>query len=281
MLLLVGVLFLASLSGDAAAAAEESPHWDKSACDTCHNSLVPADSSDVRLDDHNELCADCHDESAASSCPHPTDLPAQDLEQFSLPEPYRSALDDDQIVCTTCHAINLQCTGGRRAQYENSSFLRNGPSRQGQACFDCHDTEGYEKLNPHRLSADSGTETCLFCHNEAPDQELVSHAGFRLGDDLQCAGCHRVLPHPLSAPGASSDEWTHLVVPTPDIRTRMRAAEDRTGVALPLDPDDGAINCTTCHNVHDPGRTDYPLRSDDSAPNKLRMLDICEACHDK
>ncbi len=279
--MLVGTLLCASLSSRAADATGESPHWSKSACATCHDSDAPTDNSDVRLDNHSALCVDCHDEAEASTCPHPSNLPVQDFGQLKLPESYRSATFDDQIVCTSCHSVTLQCTGGRREQYENSAFLRKGSSRPGQVCFDCHDIEHYEKLNSHNAGPNERTQTCLFCHNEAPNTNNFILPDLRLSGDLQCTGCHRAVPHPLSAPGAATDEWTHLVVPTTEIVTRMKSTEDRTGIVLPLDPDDGSIRCTTCHNVHDPDLPDYPLRSEEGAANKLRMTDICEACHDK
>jgi hypothetical protein len=265
----------------AADTPDESPHWSKSACSTCHANPAPTDASDVRLDDHSKLCLDCHGETAPSNCPHPTNLPTQHIGDLKLPESYRSALVDDRIVCTSCHAVKLQCTGGRLEQYQNPAFLRDGPSRQGQACFDCHDTKRYKKLNPHTRVSDGQTQACLFCHNDVPDPEKITRTEYRESGNVQCTGCHKTVPHPLSVPGAITDEWTHLVVPTPEILTRMQATEGWTGIRLPLDPVDGAIRCTTCHNVHDPDLADYPLQTDEGTASKLRMLDICEACHDK
>lgn len=277
----IGVSFYVQLSNAAVDAAESSPHWNKSACDSCHDSPAPTDSSDVRSKNHGEICADCHDDSAQTTCPHPTNFPERDSAQITLPESYRAAMVDGRTVCTTCHSTKLQCTGGRREQYQNPAFLRSGPARPGQACFACHDTERYQKMNPHTFDATAHSQNCLFCHTDMPGAADVTQPGTRLSGNLQCTGCHKVLPHPLSAPGTSSDTWTHLAVPRLDMVAQMNAVRDQTGIVLPLDPDDGAINCATCHNVHDPELPGYPLQSDDGTANKLRMLDICKACHEK
>jgi len=279
----LGILLCLLALSSFAETPDESPHWRKSACSTCHDDPMPTDATDVRLSDYNELCMDCHDESASSTCPHPTNLPTEDLGETVLPESYRSALADNTIVCTSCHSVQLQCTGGRLEQYQNPAFLRNGPFRPSeQACFDCHDKNHYKKLDPHQPVVSGQTQVCLFCHADVPDVETEPNLQYRLRGNLQCTGCHKVAPHPLAmAPDVKSDEWTHFVVPTPDTANRMQATEDRTGIVLPLDPDSGAINCTTCHNAHPPDLHQYPLRSEDGAEDKLRMLDICTACHDK
>lgn len=276
-------LLVATLLASAVATPDESPHWDKSACTTCHNSPAPTDASDLRVDQQTESCMDCHDNDAASECPHPTNLPVQDFDQLTLPDSYQSALDDERIVCTSCHSARLQCTGGRREQYRNPAFLRNGPFRHaGEACFECHSTENYTKLNPHQPARTEGAQTCLLCHNDDPSPTGGIDSGYRLHGNEQCTGCHTVAPHPLSiASSASADEWTHLVVPTREMLNRMQATREKTGISLPLDANDGAINCTTCHNVHEPDSPDYPLRSEDGTASRLRMLDICEACHDQ
>ncbi len=277
--MLFAVLLFAFLPGHA---ADVSPHWNKSGCGTCHSNPAPTDNSDVRLPDYDTLCTDCHGETADSVCPHPTGIPAGNLGPLRLPEIYSTALVDERIVCTTCHAIELQCTGGRQEHYQNPSFLRNGPSRRGRGCFDCHDTAQYEKLNPHQLHPGGKSSTCLFCHEDQPDSDAATEIRFRLGGAAQCLGCHPVVPHPLSVLGSTAtDTWTHLVIPPFAMLARMKAAEDRTGVVLPLDSENSSINCTTCHNVHDPNLPDYPLQTETGAADKLRMRDICEACHDK
>jgi hypothetical protein len=283
LLALPGVLLLLTQSSAAVETPDESPHWNKSACLTCHNNPLPIDDTDLKLDNYSDLCTDCHSETTASACPHPTDLPIQDLGQLTLPDSYHLALADDRIVCTSCHSMQLQCAGGRREQYQNPAFLRNGPFRHpGEACFECHDSDSYEKLNPHETVADGQTQTCLLCHDIVPVPGGNSGPGLRLAGNLQCTGCHVVTPHPLSmAPGANADTWTHLVVPTPEILSRMQAARNRTGITLPLDPYDGAVNCATCHNAHAADEPLYPLSSESGTQNKLRMVDLCEACHDK
>ena len=283
VLTLLGAFLLLVDAPHAAETIDVSPHWDKSACITCHYSPQPTDSSDLRSVNQVELCAECHNDSTTSACAHPTNVPALIRGQGVLPEPHRSALAGDRIVCTTCHSMAFQCKGGSREQYQNPAFLRSEAFRHASdACFDCHHLGRYKKLNPHQAKLDGETQSCLFCHNDVPDAEKGTSTGTRLSGNLQCTGCHRVEPHPLSmVPGTRVDEWTHLVVPTDDIVNRMQAAEDRTGIKLPLDPDDGAVTCSTCHNPHEPGLATYPHLSEEGAVSRLRMLDICEACHDK
>jgi len=278
-LALLAFLLFASAAGHA---ADVSPHWSKSGCGTCHSTPAPTDSSDIRLHDYNTLCTDCHGDAADSVCPHPTNIPTRDPGSLQLPENYHTALVDERIVCTTCHAIKLQCTGGRQEHYLNPSFLRDGPFRSGQACFECHDTAQYQKVNPHQFDPGSKSSDCLFCHKNQPDPGAATPVQFRLSGAAQCVGCHAVVPHPLSVLGSTTtNTWTHLVVPPIAMLAHMKAAEDRTGIVLPLDSENGSISCTTCHNVHDPELPDYPLQTESGASNKLRMRDICEACHDK
>jgi len=272
-----------ALPAGAAENSDDSPHWDRSACGTCHSNPSPTGSTDLKLDKHSELCSDCHGGLRSSACSHPTNLSVNSLSDFQLPEVYESALADDLIVCTSCHAMELQCTGSSREQYQNPAFLRNGPFRfAGEACFECHDDARYEKRNPHEQVSAGQTKmhTCLLCHSTPPDEP--GDVGYRLRGNLQCTGCHPVDPHPQSvAPGSRASSWAHLLVPTPEMMNRMQAAEDRTGVRLPLDPDSGAVYCATCHNPHDPDLQQYPLTSARGAAVRLRMQNICEACHDK
>jgi hypothetical protein len=280
---MAGLLVILVISVPASGAPQESPHWNKTACGTCHSHAMPVDSSDLKMDDHSEGCADCHNNSSAAECPHSSGLRADSTTDSNLTRIYHDALADGQIVCTTCHATELQCTGNNLDRYGNPSFLRGGPYRQfGEVCFECHDNVAYQKLDPHQEQVTERGASCTFCHTGTPDEAVPGSSALRLIGNSQCTGCHTVAPHPLSmAPGATPGTWTHLVVPDEVTVQRMLSNWERSGIALPLQTDTGEINCATCHNPHDVESSGYPLRSAPDSKNRLRLSNICEACHDK
>ena len=53
-------------------------------------------------------------------------------------------------------------------------------------------------------------------------------------------------------------------------------------VLLPLEPGTGKVFCGTCHNPHEAGVVKNAAATKGAgSKQRLRMVDICEQCHDK
>jgi hypothetical protein len=270
--------------------AEDSPHWSSTACQTCHLEAAPAaGAASINEASSEALCSNCHGgRGDAIPCRHGSGLLPGEL---TIPDSFSPSLENGQVVCTTCHEIVYQCQNpGRSSMLENPSFLRDRTSRKSSDyCLKCHDASGYEKLNPHAGAAgEPPGPTCLLCHANLP--QANSSGGldveFNMEHDLNdmCRGCHAVRPHPKKMSfggGKETDGWTHLVVPSETILEKKRSFESRTGIVLPLNPKNGEVFCGTCHNPH--GFKVGGAHGSQAANMKyrLRIKNICQACHDK
>ncbi len=275
LLLAIGPVYPAALSAEEV----ESPHWRASACVACHSE--PAPETGPTNTQHEALCESCHDGWEVVGCPHVSDVDAGEELSARIGSALQGHLADGRVVCTTCHDPLLQCQGAADTAYVNAGFLRAGPHRPvARFCFECHDQAGYGKLNPHATGSPGGGRdaACSFCHLGEP-LDGGEASNLRAPDQRFCTGCHEVFPHPLSMrPGARNDLWSHLVTPSTRVRQRMQATEEARGIRLPLDPSTGEISCSTCHDPHDVGVTS----GSDTGPfdSRLRLRNICEACHD-
>jgi len=100
-----GVLVVAVLMA-AQAIADESPHWNKATCDTCHTGASPT-AATLRHATLEQGCSECHGErGGATPCRHRSDLPPGDM---PVPDYYRAELRDGKITCGTCHDVTFQC----------------------------------------------------------------------------------------------------------------------------------------------------------------------------
>lgn len=151
-------------------------------------------------------------------------------------------------------------------------------------------------MNPHEQINDEGEilwGTCTICHQNTPDpqkERTIKDVRLHFPDDLNriCVSCHEVKPHPAEAGGVSAFMSgiiapNHLVVPPKHIKLGMRLSLKETPMILPLDPKDGKIICSTCHNPHERGllggRPDYG--GDYTQRLRSAGLDICQYCHRK
>ena len=268
--------------------AQDSPHWNKGTCGACHVEAAPvAGSISLKESDAESLCESCHgDRGDAKSCRHLSDIPVGDV---LIPERFQASLKDEQVVCTTCHDVVYQCERPKLYySFDNPGFLRDRDyAKTGEYCLECHDTSGYEKLNPHKgVTGTPPKQTCTLCHENVPSSSKggVLDVTFNMRSDLNdtCRGCHDVRPHPLNLFAAGpSNEWIHLVVPPDAILENMRESEDETGVILPLNSQNGEIFCATCHNPHEFKVGGGHGSQSANAKHRLRLNNICQACHDK
>ena len=268
--------------------AQESPHWKKSACQTCHTEAAPTDGV-VNLNAPNaeSLCISCHgDRGDALPCRHSSGIPVGNMD---IDESFQGALQDDKIVCMTCHDVVFQCKNPKRQfQYDNRGFLRDRDYTVAKDyCLRCHESADYQKLSPHNgIAGTPPRPTCNLCHNGIPqanvtgDIELVFNMEHDLNDT--CKGCHNVRPHPTNLfTGNGSDEWVHLVVPSDEVSENMRASQTETGIGFPLNPQNGEIFCATCHNPHDFKLGGEHGSQSREVKHRLRQENICQACHEK
>ena len=207
----------------------------------------------------------------------------------NVDEGFRDSMKDGKIVCSTCHDIVHQCERPK-AYYslDNPGFLRDrGSDNSAEFCLRCHEAEGIEKLNPHDGVAGAPPKaTCMLCHQSIP---AASAAGgldiaFNMRTDLSdtCFGCHNVRSHPKGYFTRGPDvEWAHLAVPSADMLQKMQEVAAETGVSLPLEPETGRVNCATCHNPHSFNVGGGSVSQQMVNNGRLRLDNICRACHDK
>ena len=281
-------LFAAGLLASVASQAQESPHWSKTGCQTCHMDASPVEGAvNLTAPDAETLCETCHgDRGDAKSCRHGSGLAVGDM---TIADNLRASLKDGEVVCSTCHDVVYQCEHPRvEYSYENPSFLRDRTSRYtAKYCFNCHDGSDYEKLNPHQgFAGTPARPTCRLCHESIPETDATGKINvvFNMQHDLNdtCRGCHTVGPHPRNLfKSNGSTEWVHFVQPSSEVLENMRKSQAATGIALPLNPQNGEIFCATCHNPHDFKLGGEHGSEEQVAKNRLRLNNICQACHDK
>lgn len=279
-----GGILAAAIFMTAQVAANESPHWNKATCDTCHFSVSPAAGNAALRHATAEIgCLECHgDRGGLPACRHRSDLPIGDL---AVPEYYSAALDGGRITCTTCHDLTFQCNNPNIAySLQNPGFLRSRVSHDtADQCFECHDDQRYAALNPHSGTIKDPLEsTCLLCHEPVTQStsSSSSNASFVMQRDINdmCRGCHEMRPHPTGMSfGAKPEGWVHLTKPSTDVLGKMQRWQAATGKSVPLSPYDGKIYCATCHDPHEPAGDPVARQ----AEYKLRTDDICQVCHDK
>ena len=262
------------------------PHWNSATCQTCHIVAMPTlDNHDLQTEDAGQLCESCHgNRGSALPCRHRSDIPAGD---YPIPDSYRAALKDGQLACTTCHDLTVQCLSPHKSHsFTNPGFIRDRRSRnRAESCLECHDTTGFERLNPHAVdTGDPAQPMCTLCHATMPvqDERGWLAVDFNMRDSLNdiCLGCHKVEPHPGSSFSIGPASWNHLAVPSAEILENMKQAEQRLGFVFPLGPSNGEIHCATCHNPHDAALEGYSVADTPGSEYRLRVENNCQACHD-
>jgi hypothetical protein len=268
----------------------ESPHWSKDGCEACHVESAPgAGTASLKELDAEALCETCHgDRGGALPCRHGSGLPVSGLE---IDEAFRGSLSDGQIVCSTCHDIVYQCERPKiHHSYQNPGFLRDRTSRdKGEYCLKCHDSSQNQRLNPHMgVTGMPPRPTCSLCHDGIPETSQTGQlaVNFNMQHDLNdaCRGCHNSSPHPKGMSFGAYEKaagWVHLTTPSDEVLENLTKFGAETGVSLPLSPINGEVFCATCHNPHDFKIGGEHGSQGDQIRHRLRVQNICEACHEK
>lgn len=270
------------------------PHWNDEGCTACHSKQPAANKLFLRGKSTDELCEFCHSGAFDHSYIHPNGIELTTDMQQRIAKDFAGHLGvGKRLECTTCHEVVKQCLRERRSEKRiNSAFLRGAPyqTRSG-LCYQCHDINGYQRLNAHDQRDKDGKlqeHTCLICHDKLKGLEeakSIKEVGFNVKGSLvgMCGSCHELKPHP-STNFSFTKKGTpdHLVVPPEKIRKKMLQSEKERGVILPLDPQTGRVFCGTCHNPHEKGVIKYQAAAKGADENKrLRTPNICTNCHDK
>lgn len=268
------------------------PHWRKNGCLACHVDEPEAGNSVLKAPSDG-TCFYCHQEEDHVNI-HPVKITPNKKMLESMPKEFSLNLAADGTTnCLSCHDAVL--TGSREVtsmRLNNRSFLRGGPYETPVGiCYQCHNRDAYQKLNPHDQIDDQGVlneKLCLFCHQDIPKQEpnkkatQVTMQPYANWGEI-CQNCHRSVPHPngnteIFSSGVPPD---HLVVPEGKIRKRLAKMTKKNDLGMPLDPVNGKIYCATCHNPHERGVIKKPaLAKGADAKQRLRSKDNCLYCHD-
>jgi len=271
----------------AGSAKAASPHWKRNACETCHASPAPtAEAPALKTTPADALCGTCHDGREAKVCRHRSGIATG--ADSSVGKDFKGALENDQVVCTTCHDMAPHCALDVKQKYRNDTFLRGGPfDNDSDQCFGCHSKRGYRQPSPHMQVKKGEIKEghCYFCHGAVPQKDASGQwlpVEFGTTENLSklCQGCHSIGPHPSSSVTGKKG-WMHMVVPPPEYAERMQASVAARGGHLPLDPGSGEIMCATCHNPHDPRLEGYPNAGEEDTTARLRYENMCGVCHEK
>ena len=266
------------------------PHWRPDACGACHQGTPAPGRAELRNRDRNALCNTCHETVPVPRFEHPVGIaPSAGMLGRMRQSKLGSLAANGTLDCATCHDLPMQCLPERAgARGLNPRFLRGAPYQtRSEFCFQCHDREGFQRLNPHeQLARDGGLKegTCLVCHRSVPDRASVRGAGQAglispADPNAICTGCHQIRLHPggISTRGAKLPN--HMAKPSGKMAARMEQASLRAGVYLPLD-EAGRIACATCHDPHQQGVLPNAPSHVATEKHRLRMKNICLGCHD-
>jgi DmsE family decaheme c-type cytochrome len=198
--------------------------------------------SKVPLEERNQICIDCHQDSARNAW-------------------HASAHARAQVACTSCHKIHQEhgdpmlakatesevcftCHRQQRADFHKASAH---PVSQGKmACSDCHSPHG--STVQAMLVKPTLNQTCFACHADKRGPLLWEHAP--VAED--CSLCHT--PH-----GSVRNAMLNKSPPLLCQQCHSAAGHPsvaRTGSGLPANGGTGAIyliagSCTNCHTqVH-------------------------------
>jgi hypothetical protein len=228
-------------------------HFNDQYCLECHDA-VPASQSDdanLRYDGDFKILCRCHYPESGPIHTHPVNIRPPDNDKLTVPQNF--PLEAGQITCRSCHDIYIQCRDSEedRILLQGQMLLRGLPyDNRLDFCFRCHDSDRYQKFNPHQQIGDRGKvieSRCLYCHAEAPDTRQTTWEDVKLiGSFTQlCTGCHyQTAKQPLHV--------RHLRRPSDPILERMKQMQAEFNIVLPLDRN-GRVTCATCHNPHEKG----------------------------
>ncbi len=253
-------------------------HFNNNYCGECHTLPAQAGKNNVKHNGDFKLLCKCH-YTFPEKHAHPVDIPPSEEIKPRIPAVF--PLKEGKLACNTCHDIAIQCQEDPKAYYKGERFLRETPfSERSRMCFRCHDPLKYRKYNPHKQLNEKGEmlpETCLYCHSELPDVNIVTYKDtkFLVNLELLCIRCHM----------HSNTQTLHdnhvRRLPSPAVEAKIKETEQEFDIILPLSAD-GRLTCATCHNPHEEGLIPAERAGAKGASKQYRHRlpgNLCIKCH--
>lgn len=305
-LLTVGFLTYALAQVQTRPQKAPNPHWKANGCVECHD---PAQGAPRRIGtaEADAICLKCHDGQRASLEFHPVGR-AFDDKRYVRPKGW--PLADDRLACLSCHDMLPGCSEKARRPAGNPMLLREYSASRAQSkpfCRNCHQAEGYQKLNPHLMLLSEKNEViedkCLFCHDQPLDRKTMARSGnARLkGDEIaMCRDCHPEhkdsmmtghLQYRIGQNMQAVMAAREVIGLGANISGAMidRIKANGTKPTLMVPGPGGTMRCSTCHNPHQGGV--FPpgsvlaframkLTDDNRLISPVHNKNWCRHCHD-
>lgn len=246
------------------------PHWKPDGCSNCH---VIQDGKKLPIAPGNvdAVCLKCHDGRKASAEFHPV---GRTFDNQKYVKPKGWPLLDDRMVCTTCHDMKIGCVEEINRPASNRMLLRDYSATRNQSqpfCRNCHQTEAYQKINPHVMLLTEKDEIiedkCLFCHSKPLDRNTVARTGdpaLKIEQHLLCRDCHPQHKDPMIqghngmklSPDKLATMYLREVTGLQSTIAESAISQAKASGKKPLKmvpAGDDTIACSTCHNPHQYG----------------------------
>lgn len=274
---MVVLLLVVPADGGATTRLGLSPHGKADGCAACHD---PA-TGGAKVGPARPALATCR------SCHPDADMHPVDITPVNIKIADGWPLENGKVTCATCHA-EPACDANRT---KVSPWFRGGePERKMDFCYRCHVPTGMKRSNPHVATTSGEKTSCAACHTGEPTKgAAVAQSRLRLKPAEACSTCHPGTIH------AGAAEHMGKVV-----KATLAPAD---AAALPLG-EGGAIECWTCHDVHQAGgegtpsthgisgrivaARNAPAAAPAPTPARPKLLalpaadgSLCRACHGK
>ena len=271
-LFVVIVIWGGSVFGQLTLPAAANPHHGGD-CTICH----PQDQKPARENYLLGSCIKCHSPEAVDVDIHPLFNLNLNAAGITIPDDF-PLVHQDSLTCITCHIMPV------KYNRSNSSFLRGGPYKEEiEFCYQCHERDKYEKLNPHvQMISDDGSvdhTICQVCHLNPPNPETPAKVAREMSLTMEatCNKCHALHTH-------EKNHWgINILKAKKGIYTQFQKSEKDYNISLPLGPEH-QIQCNTCHYVHGRlGIDAVAFGGPGDNPHFLRMPPaiLCYMCHNK
>ena len=254
-------------------------------CGSCHEGKPEQITPNLKYPPNpSRACVKCHDYLKQEDH-HPSEIALDSAVEI----PSHFKLYNGKMECLTCHQVH---SGGEYQSGTPNLLVGGHYSYRRNICFQCHDREQYDEINPHEsmLKEDKtlNYSTCVICHSERPDPRFdrTRDVKFKAEIHFLCLRCHPPMPgkffanHFLKESDMQAIDDLGVSLGTgSDTFDLMKMNERHSDILLPLDPKE-RITCSTCHNPHQPGvMVDKKAAIGAGGNKRLRFKDICIECH--
>ena len=201
-------------------------------------------------------------------------------------------------VCVYCHTPHGANTGsdaplwnrnnptGSYTVYNSSTMdtTPGQPSSISLACLSCHD--GTIEVDEILNAPGSGTNTydlpgTQWYHGVPSRSDTAGHGRMSIGTmgDGNCGGCHdtgmfgaHIATASYLTTDLSDDHPVSMPIPDSAADPDFNTPEDIVSAGLKLFGSTNTVECSSCHNVHDPDESPFVRKSN-------AVSDLCSTCH--